>query len=208
MPVLDGYEATKAIRADPDPHVSSVVIIAMTASAIRGDREKCLEAGMNDYLAKPVRQLVLKSMVDQYLSKSPEEIRRAAREKAMESGTATPEEQVNGVVADAKGAFGHEEGREGPESPTTPMATANGAVKRPASRGKNPNPDPHQGPIRLSELSNASNATNRNASLPPTTPTMTKKEESEDLSPTSTRAVDGVDPENQAPQRVENGIAQ
>lgn len=69
MPVLDGYEATKAIRADPDPQVNKVLIIAMTASAIRGDREKCLEAGMNDYLAKPVRQAALKAMLDEYLSK-------------------------------------------------------------------------------------------------------------------------------------------
>ena len=70
MPVLDGYEATKAIRADPDPNVNRVLIIAMTASAIRGDREKCLEAGMNDYLAKPVRQAALKAMLDEYISKS------------------------------------------------------------------------------------------------------------------------------------------
>lgn len=55
MPVLDGYRATEKIRAHPDPHVSQVLVIAMTASAIRGDREKCLEAGMNNYLAKPVR---------------------------------------------------------------------------------------------------------------------------------------------------------
>ena len=67
MPVLDGYNATKAIRKDDDPHVREVLVIAMTASAIRGDREKCLEAGMNDYLAKPVRQTVLKSMLDGYL---------------------------------------------------------------------------------------------------------------------------------------------
>ena len=39
MPVLDGYKATKVIRADPDPNVNRVLIIAMTASAIRGDRE-------------------------------------------------------------------------------------------------------------------------------------------------------------------------
>ncbi|EXJ67505.1 uncharacterized protein A1O5_09518 [Cladophialophora psammophila CBS 110553] len=70
MPVLDGYEATKAIRADPDPNVSRVLIIAMTASAIRGDREKCLEAGMNDYLAKPVRQTALKAMLDEYLQRT------------------------------------------------------------------------------------------------------------------------------------------
>ncbi|KAL2358534.1 putative histidine kinase HHK1p [Cryomyces antarcticus] len=55
MPVLDGYNATRQIRKHPDPAVREVLVIAMTASAIRGDREKCLEAGMNNYLAKPVR---------------------------------------------------------------------------------------------------------------------------------------------------------
>lgn len=68
MPVLDGYEATKLLRQDPDENVRGVLVIAMTASAIQGDREKCIESGMNDYLAKPVRSAVLKKKLDQYLS--------------------------------------------------------------------------------------------------------------------------------------------
>ena len=71
MPVLDGYNATRLIRQDEDPAVRGVLIIAMTASAIQGDREKCLEAGMNNYLAKPVRAAVLKSMLEDYLQASP-----------------------------------------------------------------------------------------------------------------------------------------
>ena len=67
MPVLDGYDATKVIRTDEDPAVRGVLIIAMTASAIQGDKEKCLEAGMNNYLAKPVRAAVLKAMLETYL---------------------------------------------------------------------------------------------------------------------------------------------
>lgn len=68
MPVLDGYNATQTIRQDPDRNVNEVLVIAMTASAIEGDREKCLRAGMNNYLAKPVRSSVLSEMLDQYLA--------------------------------------------------------------------------------------------------------------------------------------------
>jgi CheY-like chemotaxis protein len=82
MPVLDGYEAAQAIRKDPDVNVREVLIIAMTASAIRGDREKCLEAGMNDYLAKPVRQAALKSMLNEYIHNPQAAIKRAAAETA------------------------------------------------------------------------------------------------------------------------------
>ncbi|KAL9586432.1 MAG: hypothetical protein Q9203_003864 [Teloschistes exilis] len=71
MPVLDGYEATRLIRKDNDPVVRGVLIVAMTASAIRGDREKCIDAGMNNYLAKPVKAAVLKTMLESYLSQEP-----------------------------------------------------------------------------------------------------------------------------------------
>lgn len=69
MPELDGYEATKLIRNDPLDAVRGVLVIAMTASAIQGDREKCLASGMNDYLAKPIRSKVLKEKLDEYLQK-------------------------------------------------------------------------------------------------------------------------------------------
>lgn len=52
MPVMDGYEATKAIRMMPHPG-GSTPIIALTANATKNDVEKCLQAGMNDYLSKP-----------------------------------------------------------------------------------------------------------------------------------------------------------
>ncbi|RYP90736.1 hypothetical protein DL770_003131 [Monosporascus sp. CRB-9-2] len=66
MPVLDGYEATKLIRKDEIDEVRKVLVIAMTASAIQGDRERCLAAGMNDYLAKPVKADLLKKKLDTY----------------------------------------------------------------------------------------------------------------------------------------------
>ncbi|KAL5120883.1 Chk1 protein kinase [Pleosporales sp. CAS-2024a] len=69
MPHCDGYEATKLIRKHPNAEVRNILIIAMTASAIQGDREKCLESGMNNYLAKPVRAQTLKALLESYLNK-------------------------------------------------------------------------------------------------------------------------------------------
>ncbi|KAJ4296273.1 hypothetical protein N0V90_006318 [Kalmusia sp. IMI 367209] len=64
MPILDGYSATQAIRTDFEaPDVREVPIIAMTASAIQGDKEKCQQAGMDDYLAKPVKGKLLEKML-------------------------------------------------------------------------------------------------------------------------------------------------
>ena len=70
MPELDDYEATQNIHKreqalDRDcPWKVPVLIVAMTAHAMQGEREKCLAAGMDDYLAKPVRTPELKAVLD------------------------------------------------------------------------------------------------------------------------------------------------
>jgi two-component system, sensor histidine kinase and response regulator len=71
MPQLDGYETTRRIRqleqkrTTPFDWKAPVHIIAMTANAMEGDREKCLNSGMNDYLSKPVRRNELKAALEQ-----------------------------------------------------------------------------------------------------------------------------------------------
>jgi CheY-like chemotaxis protein/HPt (histidine-containing phosphotransfer) domain-containing protein len=68
MPEMNGFEATQAIR-DPESRVlrREIPIIAMTAHALKGDREKCLEAGMDDYIGKPVTALALKELLEKHL---------------------------------------------------------------------------------------------------------------------------------------------
>ncbi|MDY5440740.1 MAG: response regulator [Candidatus Enteromonas sp.] len=54
MPIMDGYEATKRIRALKDPNIANIPIIAMTANAFEEDKKAALEAGMNGFLSKPI----------------------------------------------------------------------------------------------------------------------------------------------------------
>ena len=68
MPEMDGYQATQAIRAGQGGNqYERMVIIAMTANAMAGDKEKCLAAGMNDYLSKPINKDALSSTLSRYL---------------------------------------------------------------------------------------------------------------------------------------------
>ncbi|TDI38017.1 MAG: response regulator [Acidobacteria bacterium] len=64
MPVMDGFEATSSIRALEDELGYHVPIVALTANAIEGDRQRCLDAGMDGYLAKPVRARELYEAVE------------------------------------------------------------------------------------------------------------------------------------------------
>jgi PAS domain S-box-containing protein len=67
MPEMDGFEATRAIRAFEQAHGAHVPIVAMTANALQGDREKCIQAGMDDYLTKPVVMGALRTILARWL---------------------------------------------------------------------------------------------------------------------------------------------
>lgn len=64
MPEIDGLTATKMIR---EAGFAQIPIIAMTANAMKGDRELCLEAGMNDYISKPIKRELVYQVLEKWL---------------------------------------------------------------------------------------------------------------------------------------------
>lgn len=70
MPIMDGFEATRTIRRQEAISGKHIPIIAMTAKAIQGDRDMCLAAGMDDYIAKPVKLQILKMTLKRWLDDS------------------------------------------------------------------------------------------------------------------------------------------
>jgi two-component system cell cycle response regulator DivK len=64
MPDMDGYETLEVIRSDED--ISGTPVIAVTAQAMMGDREKCLEAGASDYVSKPINVDLLLDLLNRY----------------------------------------------------------------------------------------------------------------------------------------------
>ncbi|MGK7921111.1 MAG: response regulator [Trichodesmium sp.] len=69
LPILDGWQATQKIKADPD--TKDIPVIAMTAHAMAGDREKCLAAGCDDYDTKPVEFPRLLEKIKNLIGKDP-----------------------------------------------------------------------------------------------------------------------------------------
>jgi CheY-like chemotaxis protein len=72
MPHMDGYQATEEIRSrERQQGMKAIPIVALTAHALAGDRERCLIAGMNDYLSKPVDVKALRRVLDTWLHAAP-----------------------------------------------------------------------------------------------------------------------------------------
>jgi PAS domain S-box-containing protein len=78
MPVMDGLEATRLIRENEQETGRHIPIIAMTANAMKGDREVCLDAGMDGYLSKPINQAELYRLVETFGAREPETVCESA----------------------------------------------------------------------------------------------------------------------------------
>ena len=88
MPVMDGYQTARVIRrTEGSEHIP---IIALTAHAMKGDRERCLAAGMDDYIAKPVREETLRAVIEHWLRADGGRDGAAALETISESESAPP----------------------------------------------------------------------------------------------------------------------
>ncbi|NLX01205.1 MAG: PAS domain S-box protein [Syntrophomonadaceae bacterium] len=90
MPEMDGYETTARIR-QMEGEERHTIIVAMTANAMEGDREKCLQAGMDDYISKPVDFQLLFNIIDKYTVMQQESVSEAA---------AMLEESLNNFIAE------------------------------------------------------------------------------------------------------------
>jgi PAS domain S-box-containing protein len=95
MPIMDGYTATQAIRSQP--HFSSLPIIAMTANAMVGDKEKAISVGMNDYVSKPIDfNNMFKIMANWITPRNP----LRSELSAQSCGSKTPDLNLSSIVVD------------------------------------------------------------------------------------------------------------
>jgi two-component system sensor histidine kinase/response regulator len=98
MPVMDGLEATAQLREREELTGQHQPVIAMTALVMKGDRERCMAAGMDGYLSKPIRPQELDEVLERYIARGYEAAAIAAPERPMQSHVATEEllERIDG----------------------------------------------------------------------------------------------------------------
>ena len=117
MPILDGYSASKKIRSGEITGINKdIPIIAMTANAMQGDKDKCLAAGMSDYLAKPVTIGDLEEKIEYWLKQTPEQLKTLNSDDKGECNKATsdslsPTNEYIWNKSDALQRFRHNETR-------------------------------------------------------------------------------------------------
>jgi two-component system sensor histidine kinase/response regulator len=97
MPEMDGYEATLLIRKEEEACGGHIPVIAMTASAMKGDRENCIAAGMDDYLSKPVGQEQLYRLLEKWLKPAAVDSTSAIKRGELISSPETSERPVQEV---------------------------------------------------------------------------------------------------------------
>lgn len=128
MPIIDGYRATHLIRhhSPYNTFAREIPIVAMTASAIQGDREKCQKAGMDDYLAKPVKGTTLEKMLVRWTlnSRSP----RTSIQGAPYSGSECSESEEHNCGTPAVPMYGQGKSK---KIHTPPTPTKEGPLSRP-----------------------------------------------------------------------------
>ncbi len=110
MPDVDGFEATRMIREWEAVNQQHIPIIAMTAHAMKGDRERCIEAGMDDYVTKPIESRILYNALDRWL------------ETTLDQKSPAPSIEDQNFSMDLDdGLFGEEPASQPTEQPVTPL---------------------------------------------------------------------------------------
>jgi len=109
MPEMDGLEATRAIRLQEQETGAHIPIIALTAHAMKGDRDRCIEAGMDDYLTKPVEPKVIHEMIVRWASTNRRGTNDMEKKHATNTETNQSDSLENAAARDEKCSVG--EGR-------------------------------------------------------------------------------------------------
>jgi two-component system, sensor histidine kinase and response regulator len=110
MPIMDGFELTNAIRKDEEGNDVHSKIIAITANALQGEAERCLENGMDDYMTKPIDMKVLREKLHKWMPHTKETSKQSIRDEKTAAND-TPQKESNGPIDEnaLKAMFGDDE---------------------------------------------------------------------------------------------------